>query len=97
MMMKADVLSGFKEIKVCVGYEKNGKRINHFPTSQAAIESITPIYESLKGWNKDISEIRDYENLPKEAKDYLTFISMECGFEIQYVSVGPKRSQTIEL
>ena len=97
VITKLDVLSSFENIKVCVGYEKNGKKLKHFPTSQAEIESVVPIYETMKGWNTDISDIRDYENLPREAKDYLTFISMECGFEIQYISVGPKRSQTIEL
>ncbi|MDX1699381.1 MAG: adenylosuccinate synthase [Melioribacteraceae bacterium] len=97
VITKLDVLSSFENIKVCVGYEKNGKKLKHFPTSQAEIESVVPIYKTMKGWNTDISDIRDYENLPREAKDYLTFISMECGFEIQYISVGPKRSQTIEL
>jgi adenylosuccinate synthase len=94
---KLDVLSSFDEIKVCSGYEINGKKLNHFPTSQSQLESVKPIYKSFKGWKENISEIRKFEDLPERAKEYLTFISMECGFEIKYISVGPKRSQTIEL
>jgi adenylosuccinate synthase len=97
VITKLDVLGHFDEIKVCVGYEKNGRRLKYFPTSQGEIEGVEPIYETLKGWKKDISDIRRYEDLPIEAKDYLTFISMQCGFEISYISVGPKRSQTIQL
>jgi len=97
VITKLDVLGYFNEIKVCVGYEINGKNLKHFPRSQPEIEAAYPIYETLKGWNQDISNVRDYDELPKEAKDYLTFISVQCGFEIKYISVGPKRSQTIEL
>lgn len=97
VITKLDVLGYFDEIKVCVGYEINGKKLKYFPTSEAELTAATPIYESLKGWNKDISNVRSYDELPSEAKEYLTFISIKCGFEIKYISVGPKRSQTIEL
>lgn len=97
VITKLDVLGYFDEIKVCIGYEINGKNLKYFPTSESEISKAKPIYETLKGWNKDISNIRDYNELPQEAKDYLSFISLKCGFEIKYISVGPKRSQTIEL
>lgn len=97
VITKLDVLGYFDEIKVCVGYEINGKKLKYFPTSEAELTAATPIYETLKGWNKDISNVRSYDELPPEAKEYLTFISIKCGFEIKYISVGPKRSQTIEL
>lgn len=97
VITKLDVLGYFDEIKVCIGYEINGKRLKYFPTSEAELTAATPIYETLKGWNKDISNVRSYDELPPEAKEYLTFISIKCGFEIKYISVGPKRSQTIEL
>ena len=71
--------------------------MKYFPTSQGEIDGVTPIYETLKGWKTDISNIRVYDDLPIEAKEYLTFISVQCGLEIGYISVGPKRSQTIEL
>jgi adenylosuccinate synthase len=97
VITKLDVLGYFEEIKVCVGYEIDGKALKYFPTSEAEINAAKPVYETLKGWNQDISNVRTYDDLPQEAKDYLTFISVKCGFEISYISVGPKRSQTIKL
>ncbi len=94
---KLDVLSYLDEIKVCVGYELNGKRLKYFPTSKSVLEQVKPIYEILPGWKTDISDVRNYDELPKEAKDYLSFISEKSGFEISIISVGPKRSQIIEL
>lgn len=97
VITKLDVLSKFENIKVCTGYELNGRQLKYFPTSEAEISQAKPIYQTFKGWNKDISEIKSYDELPNEAKDYLSFISEKCGFEISHISVGPKRSQTIEL
>jgi len=94
---KLDVLSNLDEIKVCVGYELNGKKLNSFPTSVDILDEVTPIYETLPGWKTDITEIKNYNDLPAETKDYLGFISEKSGFEIGIISVGPKRSQTIEL
>ncbi len=94
---KLDVLSYLDEIKVCVGYELNGKRLKYFPTSKSVLEQVKPIYEILPGWKTDISDVRNYDELPKKAKDYLSFISEKSGFEISIISVGPKRSQIIEL
>ncbi|AFN75086.1 adenylosuccinate synthetase [Melioribacter roseus P3M-2] len=94
---KLDVLSYLDEIKVCVGYEINGKKLKSYPTDVNRLESVTPVYETLKGWKKDISKVRYYDDLPSEAKEYLTFISQQSGFEIKMISVGPARSQTIEL
>ncbi|MCB9218500.1 MAG: adenylosuccinate synthase [Ignavibacteriales bacterium] len=97
VITKLDVLGYFDEIKVCTGYEMNGKKLKYFPTSEAELNAAKPIYETMKGWKQDISNARSYDELPQEAKEYLTFISEKCGFEIKYISVGPKRSQTIEL
>jgi len=94
---KLDVLGAFDKIKVCVGYELNGKKLKSFPTDIVRMEKVTPVYETLPGWKSDISDIRSYEELPSEAKNYLDFISEQCGFEISIISVGPKRVQTIEL
>jgi len=94
---KLDVLGSFNKIKVCVGYELNGKKLKSFPTDIVRMEKIKPIYEVLPGWNTDISNVRNYTDLPSEAKSYLDFISEICGFEISIISVGPKRVQTIEL
>ncbi|GBD90718.1 adenylosuccinate synthetase [bacterium BMS3Abin04] len=94
---KLDVLSNFDEIKVCTGYKLNGKELKYFPTSLNKLEKVIPIYETLPGWKEDITSAKSYEELPSKAKDYLSFISEKSGFEISIISVGPKRSQTIEL
>ena len=94
---KLDVLSNLDEIQVCIGYELDGKRMKSFPTSVDILEKVVPIYETLPGWKTDITEVRNYDDLPQETKNYLAFISEHSGFEISIISVGPKRSQTIEL
>ena len=94
---KLDVLSNLDEIKVCVAYEQNGKKLNSFPTNAHRLENVTPVYETLPGWKTDITKATSYEELPSEAKDYLSFIAEQAGFEISIISVGPKRKQTIEL
>lgn len=94
---KLDVLSYFDNIKVCVGYEINGKKLKSFPTDVNRLSNVTPVYETLPGWNSDISNAKSFEELPAKAKDYLEFISKKSGFEIGIISVGPRRDQTIEL
>ncbi len=94
---KLDVLSGFDEIKVCVGYELNGKKLNTYPATASLLENVKPIYETLPGWEQDISGIRNYEDLPNETKEYLGFIEQNTGVEIAVVSVGARRSETIIL
>lgn len=94
---KLDVLSEFDEINVCTGYKYKGKELKTFPSDVKVLENIEPIYKTLPGWKSDISHIRAYDELPQNAKDYLSFIAEHCGFEISIVSVGPKRVETIEL
>lgn len=92
---KLDVLSELDEIKVCVAYEHNGKTLKTFPSEVERLEQVTPVYETFKGWKKDISACTSYDELPSETKTYLDYIKKTCGFEISYVSVGPRRSETI--
>ena len=94
---KLDVLSNFDEIKVCTGYELDGKLLKSFPSDADRLSKVKPVYETLPGWKTDITHVRNYEELPAETKDYLSFISQQCGIEISIISVGPKRSQTIVL
>jgi len=91
---KLDVLSDFPEIKVCTGYKLNGKLLKSFPTDFERLQIIAPVYETLKGWKKDISNCRSFADLPIQTKEYLTFISKQAGMKIKIVSVGPKRDQT---
>lgn len=93
-LTKLDVLSSFEKINVCIGYELNGKRLKYFPTNIEHLNSVKPIYETLDGWNTDISSCERYEDLPSKTKDYLNFITKYSGIKIDIVSVGPKRKQT---
>ncbi len=91
---KLDVLSSFKEIKICIGYELNGKLLKSFPTDVQQLSEVKPVYQNFSGWNTDISKCGSYSELPPEAKKYLEFIANYTGIKITIVSVGPKRAQT---
>jgi len=94
-MMMLDVLSELAEIKVCVAYELNGKRIENFPSHADDLREVTPIYESLPGWQQDVTSIRKIEDLPSNARQYLDRISELVGRPVEIVSVGPDREQTM--
>lgn len=89
-----DVLGYLDEIKVCVGYEINGKETTEFPVTPL-LERAKPVYKTLPGWKCDLRGITEYDMLPKEAKDYVEFIEQQIGFPITIVSNGPKRSEII--
>lgn len=94
MMMKADVLSGFKKIKVCTAYNYKGDVITHLPYNIEA-ENVTPIYTEMEGWEKDLTKMSKQEELPKTLHDYIDFLEKELEVPIKIVSVGPDRTQTI--
>ena len=89
-----DVLGYLDTIPVCVGYEIDGKVTNEFPVTPV-LEKAKPVLEYLPGWKCDLRGIRNYEDLPKEARDYVEFIEKEIGFPITIVSNGPKRNEII--
>ena len=91
---KLDVLSYLKEIPVCVAYDVNGRRTDRFPYTPELDEAV-PVYETLPGWNCDISGCRSFDELPKEAKDYVLFAEKALGVKFTYVSVGAERDQLI--
>lgn len=93
--MKIDVLSGLESINVCTGYELNGEVTDEFPISVDGLESIKPVYKTLPGWTEDLSQMTSLEALPKNAKDYIQFVSNELATPIDVVSVGPGREQTL--
>ena len=93
-MMKADVLDSFEEIKVCTHYKINDEKFDYFPFEIG--KDTIPIYKSLKGWNTDITNLIDQDNLPKELLDYIHFLEAELEVPIKIVSVGPNRSATIK-
>ena len=94
MMMKADVLSGFKSLKVCTAYKYKGEVIHHFPYNVEA-ENISPIYTDFDGWAEDLTEMNNESTLPKSLNDYINFLEKELLIPIKVVSVGPDRKQTI--
>jgi adenylosuccinate synthase len=88
---KLDVLTGHPEIKVCVGYEHNGKRLESFPASLEVLKDVKPVYQTFKGWNEDISKLRTRAQLPQTAQDYIAFVEKEMGISATWVGVGPGR------
>jgi adenylosuccinate synthase len=92
-MMKADVLSGFGEVKVCTSYTVNGKPVSELPYCLADIESLN--YRSMPGWKCDIKGFHKLGELPAELRSYIEYIEKETGVPITIVSVGPDRSATI--
>lgn len=96
-LTKLDVLDALEEIKVCVGYEIDGKRIDTFPAVSLDLAKIKPIYETLEGWKSDTLGITNFDDLPEKAKTYVNFLSDSIGVEIGLISTGPERDQTIIL
>jgi adenylosuccinate synthase len=94
MMMKADVLSGFKTIKICTSYMYKGNEIEHFPYD-IQNENVEPIYKEFRGWDEDLTQKESFEILPNTLKEYISFIEKELNIPISIVSVGPDRKQTI--
>lgn len=92
---RLDILDELEEIKVCVGYEYEGKPVKEYPADLKFLSKVTPIYKIYKGWKEKISAIRDYDRLPALCKEYLADISKEIGVPIGIVSVGPSREETI--
>lgn len=89
-----DVLGYLDEIKVCTGYEINGKVTNDFP-APSKLSQAKPIYEVFKGWKCDIREISNYDDLPHECKKYIEFVENQIGIPIKIISNGPSRQSII--
>ena len=94
---RLDILDGFDEIKMCVGYKYKGETLNEIPASLKVLAEVEPIYETFKGWKQPISGIREYKDLPEEARIYLERLEEVAGIALGIVSVGPNRDQTIIL
>jgi adenylosuccinate synthase len=92
---KLDVLTGLETLRVCIGYELEGRRIPSRPASLERFAECVPIYRELPGWQGDISGIRRLENLPVQARAYLDLIQEETGVPLSIISVGAGREETI--
>jgi adenylosuccinate synthase len=95
-VMLLDVLSGIDELKVCVAYQDaSGKVHTEMPGHVADFEHCRPVYETLPGWTDDLTAVRQWSELPAEARSYVRFLAKQVGVPVRTVSVGPERKQTI--
>ena len=96
-MTKLDVLSGLDPLKICVGYEIDGKRFDTFPSSLEEFDRLVPIYEEMPGWSEDIAKVRRFNDLPKATRNYVRRIEEVVDVKISILSVGYERNAYIVL
>lgn len=94
-LMLLDVLSDFETLKICVGYEIDGKITTDFPAYLGDLEKAKPVYKEMPGFKGDITEVKTYEDLPENAKEYIKTIEEFIDVPVKIISVGPRRDQTI--
>jgi adenylosuccinate synthase len=96
VITKLDILSGFKKLKLCSAYKKDGRIFNNLPFGPTELAGYEPVYEELDGWKEDVSTIRKWQDLPPAARAYLDAIGKIAGVPVRLVSVGPEREQIVE-
>ena len=94
-LTKLDVLDDFDNIKICIGYDLNGKHIDYLPASSEEQFKIKPIYKSFKGWKKSTNGIKKFSDLPKNAQEYINFIENFVEAKVSSISTSPERKDTI--
>lgn len=94
-LTKLDVLDDFETIRVCTHYEIDGSRTHQFPLESTVLENTKPVYKDFSGWNQSTRNISKFEELPKNARDYIAFVEEFIGVKFNIVSTGPKRTETI--
>jgi len=92
---KLDVLDKLNEIKICIGYERDGKLLKTFRTDAPTLDSLVPVYETFPGWNTSTAAVTSYDKLPPNARRYVEAIGTFTGTEVHMVSVGARRDQTL--
>ncbi|MDP9444683.1 MAG: adenylosuccinate synthase [Actinomycetota bacterium] len=97
VLTKLDVLTGWEKVPVCVAYDVDGERYDEMPMTQTAIHHARPVYELLDGWTEDITGARTFEDLPKNAQNYVRALEEMSGAPFSSIGVGPDREQTLEL
>ena len=95
VVTKLDVLDHLTEVPVCVSYKINGKVCEEIPAQASGYDKIECVYKKLKGWQTSTQNARELDQLPKQAREYLSFIEKETGARVGMVSTGPDRDQTI--
>jgi adenylosuccinate synthase len=94
-VIKLDILDGMPKLKICTAYKIDGKQINDFPSSIAALEKCEPVLEEIDGWDKPIGDIRKFKDLPKNAQKYIKRLEELTGCPVSLISIGKHREQTI--
>jgi len=94
---KLDVLDVLDSVKICVAYEHDGERHVNLPYHQSVLHDVTPVYEELPGWCRDLTEVRDVAKLPAPARAFLTRIEEQVGVPVRFVGTGPERDQYVQL
>ncbi|WP_303296869.1 adenylosuccinate synthetase, partial [Pyramidobacter piscolens] len=92
---KLDILTGFKELKVCNSYKVGDKIVADFPSAIAKLAEVEPVYYSLPGWSEDGSAARAFEDLPENARKYVQHIEQVIGVPVVLIGVGPDREQLV--
>ena len=90
-----DTLGGIDKVKVCTGYEYRGQVYDNYPASLPMLAEMKPIYQEFEGWSEDISGVRRFEDLPKAAQDYVSFIEEQTGVKVAMIGVGAGREECI--
>ncbi|MDP9330947.1 MAG: adenylosuccinate synthase [Actinomycetota bacterium] len=92
---KLDILSGFETLKICTGYRAEGREFEDFPPNQSLFHKAEPIYEELEGWDEEIDSATSFEDLPKQAREYVRRMEELVGVPASVVSIGPAREQSL--
>jgi adenylosuccinate synthase len=92
---KLDILTGLEELKICVAYDYRGRRLEHLPSEADILAESQPIYETLPGWQEDITGVQRFEHLPPAAQAYVRRVEELASVPATYISVGPGRDQTV--
>jgi len=91
------VLSGLEQVPVCVAYDVDGKRHTEMPMTQTEFHHAAPVYEFFDGWWEDLSEAREFGELPRNAREYVRSLEEMIGAPVAAVGTGPRRDQTLQL
>lgn len=97
VLTKLDILSGLEKVPVCVAYELNGQRLEHYPSNLDMLAKCQPVYETLDGWQEDVMSARRMADLPTNARRYIEYIAQATRTPIRFVSVGPGRDQIVQV
>ena len=96
VVTRLDILDVLPSLKICVGYKLDGKTIDYFPSNVTTLEKCQPIYEELPGWQTSTTHIRQYDELPVEARQYIARLEELADCPVNLVCVGPERDHTIQ-